>query len=281
MKKGLAIILVVLSIITLVGCGNIEIKETIAEEQLIIHFIDVGQADSILIQLPNRETVLIDGGNRADADLVTSYIKEQNINKINYIIATHPHEDHIGGLPEVIKEFDIGNIYMPNKTANTKIFKTLLDEIKKKNLKVKLARGGESIINTKDIKFNIIAPNSKEYDETNEYSIVNKLIYKNTSFLFTGDAEKDSENEMVKLKYDLSADLLKVGHHGGVTSTNDFFLEKVNPKYAVISVGKDNRYGHPHEDTIKRLNARKIQIYRTDELGIIKVISDGENIVVE
>ncbi|WP_427339908.1 lamin tail domain-containing protein, partial [Caloranaerobacter sp. DY30410] len=151
-------------------------------------------------------------------------------------------------------------------------------EIKNKGLKITRAKGGLSIIDTDDLKFTIIAPNSEKYDETNEYSIVNKLIYKNTSFIFTGDAEKDSEEEMIKLGYDLKADVLKVGHHGGRTSTNYEFLERVNPKFAVISVGKDNDYGHPHKEVLKRLDKMGIKVFRTDELGTIIATSDGVNI---
>ncbi|EOD01363.1 MBL fold metallo-hydrolase [Caldisalinibacter kiritimatiensis] len=285
--KALVTILLVLMSIMLTSCTSINqgdistsgsANEVNENNNLIVHFIDVGQADSILIELPNGETSLIDGGNRQDAELVVNYIKDLNIKEIDYLIATHPHEDHIGGLPDVVREFKIGKIYMPRKSSNTKIYENLLKEIKNKGLKITTARGGQKIIDVDKLKFTIIAPNSKKYDETNEYSIVNKLTYKNTSFLFTGDAEKDSEDEMLKLGYDLSADVLKVGHHGGRTSTNVEFLKRVNPKYAVISAGKGNDYGHPHKEVIERLQDRNIVIFRTDVHGTIKAISDGDNI---
>lgn len=280
--KKLKFLLLVLLITFLFGCTQVDVSNQNVSSNsyglLKVHFLDVGQADSILIQFPNGETALIDGGNREDGKFVVEYIKSMGISKINYIIATHPHEDHIGGLPEVIKNFDIKKVYMPNKISNTRIFATLLQEIKNKGLKIIQAKGGLSIIDTENLKFTIIAPNSEKYDETNEYSIVNKLIYKNTSFIFTGDAEKDSEAEMIKLGYDLKADVLKVGHHGGRTSTNYEFLKKINPKFAVISVSKDNDYGHPHKEVLKRLDKMGIKVLRTDELGTIIATSDGYKI---
>lgn len=250
-------------------------------ENLVVHFIDVGQADSILIQLPNGTVSIIDGGNRADSDLVVNYIKRLGIKKIDYLIATHPHEDHIGGLPGVIRNFDIGNIYMPKKPATTKIFENLLTEIKNKGIKPIEGKGGIDIIKEGHLKFSIIAPNSSEYTETNEYSIVTKLEYKNTSFIFTGDAEKVSEREMIEKGYNLSADVLKIGHHGGRTSTAEEFLNKVNPKYAVISVEKGNDYGHPHKETMERLEKIKAKILRTDEMGTIVIASDGEKLIID
>lgn len=283
-------LVIFINMFVLIGCDIIseELVEDIFNESdeidtefiedLNIHFIDVGQADCTLIELPNGETALIDGGNRGDSDLIVNYINELGIDFIDYVIATHPHEDHIGGLPKVIKNFEIGKIYMPKKSATSKIYKTLLNEIKTKGLKIQTAIGFIEIINTPNLKFQILAPNSTDYNETNEYSVVNKLIYNNTSFLFTGDAEKDSEDEMLEHGYDLSSDLLKVGHHGGRTSSNDNFLKKVKPKFAIISCGKDNQYGHPHKEVLDRLKELNTEIFRTDNLGTILVKSDGKEI---
>jgi len=279
----LLLIFILLSTIFLQGCTDIlstevENNTNIKADKLEVHILDVGQADSILIQLPNNETILIDGGNRSDSQLITEYLEKLNIKTINYLIATHPHEDHIGGLPVIIKNFEIGKIYMPKVAANTKIYETLLEEIKGKGLKVTAGKGGENIISTEDLKFNIIGPNSDKYDETNEYSIVTRLAFRETSFLFTGDAEKKSEEEIIERGYSISSNLLKIGHHGGRTSTSIDFLKMVKPKYAVISVEDGNDYGHPHKEVLDRLDEEGITVLRTDKLGTIRIISDGKDI---
>jgi competence protein ComEC len=243
-----------------------------------VHFIDVGQGDCTFIELNDGRNILIDGGNRADANVIIGYLKSLNIDYIDYIVATHPHEDHIGSLPTVINRFDIGSIYMPKVTANTKIFEELLIAIKEKNYRIETAVAGVKIIDTEDTKLTIIAPNSSEYQELNNYSAVAKLTYINTSFLFTGDAEDISEMEIIKENFDIRADLIKIGHHGGRTSTTRDFLEAAAPKYAVISVGADNDYGHPHKETIEKLEAMKLQIFRTDMQGSIIASSDGSSI---
>lgn len=245
--------------------------------QLKVHFLDVGQGDSTLIELPNRKVALIDGGNKADGDFLVDYIKALDIKTIDYIIATHPHADHIGGLAEVIKEFDIGKVYMPGVTSNTQIFEQLLIEIKKKDLKIIQARSGVVILDEDDLRLTILSPTNDKYKKTNDYSIVNKLIYKSISLLFTGDAEITAENELISSNKDLSTDILKVAHHGSNSSSSDEFLDRINPRYAIISCGQGNKYGHPDPLVIKRLKKRKIKILRTDEIGSIILKSDGKS----
>ncbi|HHY77026.1 MAG TPA: MBL fold metallo-hydrolase [Clostridiales bacterium] len=254
-------------------------KDSIGFNGLQVHFIDVGQADCIFIKTDDK-TMLIDAGNNADSKTVVEYIKSQNIDKLDFVVGTHPHEDHIGGLDAVIESFDIGTIYMPRAMNTTKTFEDVLNAISKKGLKVTTPVSGTTVYFGK-ASFTILAPNSDNYDELNNYSIVIKLNHGNNSFMFTGDAEEISEKEMINKDYDLSADVLKVAHHGSNTSTTEEFLDKVNPQYAVICVGKDNKYGHPHKETIDLLNKKGIKIYRTDESGTIIAFSDGKSIYFE
>lgn len=248
---------------------------------LKVHFIDVGQADCILIQAPTGENMLIDAGNNDDKDTIVSYLNAQGVKKIDVLVGTHPHEDHIGSLDTVIDTFDIGKIYMPKATTTTKTFEDVLTAVRNKGLKITAAVGGTSINFSPDTKVEVLAPNSNEYKDLNNYSAVIKLIYGNVAFLFTGDAEHISETEMLAQNYNLKADILKVGHHGSNSSTTESFLAAVKPSYAVISVGKGNDYGHPHKEVLSRLFEADIEVYRTDESGTVVFTTDGEKIEVK
>ena len=273
---------VILTIIFMVLAGAFELFQgTVAitpGEELKVHFLDVGQGDSIIIELPTNETILIDASIKDASDKIIKYLKEENVSKIDYVFATHPHSDHIGGMSAVIKAFDIGQIYMPKAVTTTKTYENLLLTIKDKNLKIKTAKAGNTIIDTDDLKLVVLAPNQDSYESLNNYSIVLKLTYKEKSFLFTGDAETLSEKEITG---DVEADVLKVGHHGSRTSTSQAFLNKVNPSYAVISVGLNNDYKHPHQEVLDRLEKKNIKIYRTDQNGDIIFTTDGYNIDVK
>ncbi|MDK2816209.1 MAG: competence protein ComEC [Moorella sp. (in: firmicutes)] len=247
---------------------------------LKIHFIDVGQADSILIQTPSGKAVLVDGGNNDDGSRVVDYIKAQGIKELAAIVATHPHEDHIGGLDTVIKSFPIAAVYMPNAASNTRTFEDFINAIKASGAKRIQAKAGVKL-DIPDVSAEFLAPNSNSYEDLNNYSAVLKLTYGNTSFLLAGDAEAVSESEMLNAGYNLKADLLKVGHHGSESSTTSAFLKAVSPKYAVISVGKGNSYGHPAQQTLDRLISAGVQIYRTDEAGTIIATSDGNTIKID
>lgn len=251
-----------------------------SNNDLKIHFIDVGQADSILIELPNEEEVLIDAGNNGDEDTIINYLRNLNIDDIEYLVLTHPHEDHIGGAADVIEAFDIGKVYMPDKSTSSKTYADTINAIKEKNIEMIKAEGGLGIINEYNLKYEVLAPNSMFYSELNEYSLVTKLTYENTSYLFTGDAESVSELEMMRAGYDLDVDLLKVGHHGGRTSSSRDFLNIATPEYAIISSGSGNKYGHPHQETLDRLSNIGAKIYRTDEQGTIVAASDGNKITI-
>lgn len=244
--------------------------------ELKIHFINVGQADSIFIQQGNN-SMLIDAGNNADSNTVKSYLDNQGITSLNYVIGTHPHEDHIGGMDYIINCLKVGKIYLPKTTANTATFRDVASAIKNKGMQATAPVPGDSF-KLGNATCTILAPNNSNYKDLNDWSIVLKVTFGKTSFLFDGDAEAVSEMEMVKKGFDLKADVLKVGHHGSNSSTCANFLEKVKPKYAVISVGKGNSYGHPGSSTMSRLQSNGVQVFRTDENGTIIATSDGKNI---
>ncbi len=243
---------------------------------LKVHFINVGQADSILIQQGSK-FMLIDAGNNADGKLVKNYLIKQDVKTLDYVIGTHPHEDHIGGLDYIINDFKIGKIYLPKVTSTTKTYGDVITAIKNKKMKISIPKPGESF-NLGSAKITILAPNSTSYKDVNNFSIVVKLQFGSNSFLLTGDAEDVSENEILEKGFDIKADLLKIGHHGSRSSTTQEFLNKVNPKYAVISTETGNDYGHPHKETMDKLKNKNIWVYRTDELGSIIATSNGKTI---
>jgi competence protein ComEC len=245
-------------------------------KDLVVSVIDVGQADSILIQLPNSQSMLIDAGNNGDGDDVASFIRGKGINKIDYVLATHPHEDHIGGMDDVINGFDIGKVYMPRATTTTATFEDLLLAISSKGLKIDTAAAGVSILDSDGLSIKLLAPVGSGYDDLNNYSAVARLTYGSTSFLFQGDAEDVSESEMLYSGANVTADVLKVGHHGSDSSTTDEFLKKVSPKFAAISCGTDNQYSHPTQAVLDRLVG--INTYRTDLNGTITFVSNGKEV---
>jgi beta-lactamase superfamily II metal-dependent hydrolase len=252
---------------------------------LKVHFIDVGQADSIYVELPNGQNMLIDAGNNSDGKHIVNYLKSLKVKRIDYVVGTHPHEDHIGGLDTVINNFSIGSVIMPElpdkSVPTTKTYEDVLDAIVDKNLTATVAYGGQLLLNDTEhqLKIEILSPiKSKYYENLNDYSVVMRLTYKNRSFLFTGDAEALPENEMLDKGYDLSADVLKVGHHGSSSSSTEKFVRAVNPTYTIISCGRNNDYGHPHKETLNLISKLKLNTYRTDKQKTIKAVCDGDKI---
>lgn len=249
----------------------------IPEGQLTVRFIDVGQGDCELLSADGG-TVLIDAGPTSAQYSLTSYLS-RCVSQIDYLILTHPHEDHIGGAAQVIGNFDVRNVIMPDAVSDSASFSKLLDAMEDKNISGILAEPG-SEYTLGELKITILAPLSDEYEDTNNYSIVLRADYGEDSFLFTGDAETPVEKELLTAypSHMLDCDVLKVGHHGSTTSSSAAFLDAVTPEIAVIEVGKDNDYGHPKEKILSRLSEYTSQIYRTDTDSTVVLVSNGQGI---
>lgn len=253
-----------------------QLKFEVLNSNLKVHYIDVGQGDSTLVQVDNKN-MLIDAGPGTEKEKIINYLKEVGVSKLDYVIATHPHEDHIGNMAYIIDGFEIGEFIAPKATSTTKTFENMIKSLQAKNLQIKVPNVGDKI-SLGAAQLVILAPNSNNYENLNNYSIVAKLKYGNRSFIFTGDEEDISEGEILAKQLDLSADVLKVGHHGSKRSTTEQFLKAIKPKYAVISVGKDNNYGHPDKEVLYKLKNNNTDIFRTDEQGTIVAESDGSKI---
>ena len=246
------------------------------KENFSVSFIDVGQADSVLIRNGNYN-MLIDAGNNEDGEKLVNYFKSLGIEEFTYVFATHPHEDHIGGMDDIINNFKIDNYYMSNKLSTTKTFMDVLDALDGRNLKYTVPNKGDTL-KLGDANIKVIYPGDDK-SNINDSSIVLKMTYGKNSFLLTGDATSNVERKIYN--EDIKSDVLKVAHHGSSYSSTDVFLDRVKPYYAVISVGKNNIYNHPSNKTLEKLNKRNIKVYRTDLDGTIVFISDGENLSVK
>ena len=245
-----------------------------------VHYIDVGQGDSILIRV-NNKVLLIDSGPKNSKSKLTKYLNSLNIKNIDYLIATHPHEDHIGNISTIINNYKVNKFYSPKVTTNTKTFEKIVSTLKNNNLKITILDNTTSSINLgNNTSVKVYSPiEDFKDDNLNNYSPIIKITFGKTSFLFTGDAEEYVEKQVVNNVSNLSSNVLKLGHHGSSSSTCKEFLDAVNPDIAIITVGIDNEYGHPHNEVLDLLKSYKIKTYRTDNDGSIILISDGKNIL--
>ncbi len=248
-----------------------------SESKLIVHFLDVGQGDAIFIELPNGKTMLVDAGENYHGQGIIDYVQTIGYHKLDYVVATHPHEDHIGSMPYIVRNFEIGSIYMPDVTASTATFESLLKAIKAKGLRVKNGRTGVHIIKDGELTADIIAPDKPDESNLNNSSIVLLLTFGNVSYLLTGDAET---KELNAIRADMHATVLKAGHHGSKTSTTQTLLKKISPSVTVISCGKNNDYGHPHAEVLKMLKSVNSSVYRTDRDQTVIVATDGSSLTV-
>ena len=256
----------------LISVNTVKSTKPSETEKLSIYYLDVGQGDCELI-VDEDTVMLIDAGNNEDGPLLVNYLQGLGITKIDYVVATHPHEDHIGGLDDIINSFEIGNVYMPQVITTTQTYQDLIEAIRNKGLKVNKIEIGEHFTLRNAIA-TVIYVDNEQNEELNNNSIIINLAYGEKNFLFTGDTQSEVESKII---WD-HVDVLKVAHHGSKSSTSEKFLSAVKPEIAIISCGKNNDYGYPHKDVLDRLGKQNVQIYRTDTDGTIILTTDGNTI---
>lgn len=281
-KKLTALLIMLLMILSLMGCsiefviddgGNVPV-----DGECLVHFIDIGQGDATLIQI-NDVNTLIDTGTSSHYDELQAYLEKAGVEVIDNFIVTHPDADHMGGAYKVIRDYDVEGFYSTNTTSDSQAYEKMMAALRQNKLKKQVVAAGDTIDFGEGAKANVIGPIGTCSDR-NESSVVIRLDYGKTSYLFTGDTTARMENKMNK-KYDIDVDVLKVSHHGGDTASGVKFVSDASPDYAVISVGADNNYGHPDRNVLRRLKEyTNEQILRTDKLGNIIIASDGENLSV-
>ncbi len=253
------------------------------DSQVEVHFIDVGQGDSILIRCEGYD-ILIDAGENDQGSVVNAYLDKAGVEDLDLVIGTHPHSDHIGGMDTVLAEHDAAQIILPtipdSQTPTTRTYEDVLDAIDAQGLSITEPTPGD-VYSFGEGKLEILGPVTDSYDNLNDFSVVCRLDYGEISFLFTGDMESDAEADLMASGAYLDADILKVGHHGSSTSTSQSFLDAVSPEGCVIEVGEGNSYNHPHKEVMDRLEAEGCTIYRTDQNGSVIIGTDGTNWAVQ
>ena len=280
-KKKIISSIIGIIVVLLAGYFGIDLTQDSKvpkDSELMISYMDVGQGDAAYIKV-NGNDILIDAGPRSNSKELLEQLKAKNIDDFELVIATHPHEDHIGGMVDVFKEYEVKAFYSPKITHTTKTYENLVKSVKDEGLKTKELKSGMVIDLGEGAKFEVFTPQKSEYEELNDYSPIMKLSFGDTSYLFTGDAEKLAEEEaLAKYKTSLDSDVIKFGHHGSSSSSSNAFIEAVSPKYGIISCAKDNKYGHPHRETLDIIKKYNIKTFRTDTDGEIILTSDGKSI---
>lgn len=257
--------------------SGIETTQPSAEENFQMHFIDVGQALSVLVEC-DGQFMLYDGGNVDDGSLVVSYLQNQGVEELQYVFCSHAHEDHVGGLAAALAYFPANHVYSPVTEVSTKCFQNFIKYTQQQGLQVEVPAVG-TVWQLGSATVQLLGP-IKQYNDTNDTSLVLRIDYGSTSFLLTGDMESDAERDLVESGANLKADVLQVGHHGSSTSSSYIFMNAVLPEMGIISCGANNKYGHPHEETLSILRDAGVDTYRTDLLGTITIGSDGSNYTV-
>ncbi|MCH5183334.1 MAG: MBL fold metallo-hydrolase [Oscillospiraceae bacterium] len=255
-----------------------ESAEPAGEGILAVHYLDVGQGDSVFLELPNGQCMLIDASEAIYSGRIIETIRALSYDRIDYVIATHPHADHIGGMEDVLKAFTVGCIYLPDVSASTATYIGMAETIIELDIEAKIAETGVTVLSEGDLQASFLAPSTIDPSDQNRNSAVLYLTYGSTRFLFMGDADTKVENSITG---SIDCDVLKVGHHGSRTASESDFLQRCSPTYAVISCGEGNSYGHPHEEAVNRLEACGAEILRTDLSGNITIRSDGSGLTVE
>ncbi|WP_366522626.1 ComEC/Rec2 family competence protein [Clostridium sp.] len=279
LKKFLAIISTI-TMLSFVGCSSQGVKNNVnasIKKELKVTYLNVGQGDSELVEV-NGKTMLIDAGPNSNANELVKDLKERGIKTIDIAIATHPHEDHIGGMDEVLENFDVKSFYAPKVAHTTKTYENMLKAIKNEGIKLKQIKEGTKLDLGKGVDIEVYTPVKSSYDDLNNYSPIMKISYGKTAFMFTGDAEKEAEQEALKEHKNLKANVLKLGHHGSNSSTSEPFLKAVDPSIAIVSCAKNNKYGHPHKETMTKLKNSKVKVYETFKDGDITITSNGKSL---